>query len=81
MKGNILDNELVPEHIVLSEKEAEEVLEKLKIKASQLPKIFINDPALKALGQEIKPGTIIKIIRKSPTAGNAVAYRVVIEGE
>jgi DNA-directed RNA polymerase subunit H len=79
MRVNILDNELVPEHIILSEEEAEEVLKTLEIKRSQLPKILKTDSALKALGEDIKAGTIIKIIRKSPTAGDAIAYRVVVE--
>ena len=79
MKVDILKNELVPEHIVLSEKEAEEVIKSLEINAYQLQKILISDPALKALGADIKPGTLIKIIRKSETAGDSIAYRVVIE--
>ena len=79
LKVNVLDNELVPEHIVLSEEEAREVLEKLKIKANQLPKILITDPALKSLDVEVKVGDIVKIIRKSSTAGHSIAYRVVVE--
>ncbi|MEM2109146.1 MAG: DNA-directed RNA polymerase subunit H [Candidatus Odinarchaeota archaeon] len=79
MADSILDNILVPKHIILSDEEASEVLEKLKVKPYQLPKIFITDPALKALNQKVKVGDIVKIIRGSPTAGESVAYRVVIE--
>jgi DNA-directed RNA polymerase subunit H len=79
MKVDILKNELVPKHIVLSEKEAEDVLKSLEINSNQLPKILISDPALKALEADVKPGTLIKIIRKSETAGNSIAYRVVVE--
>ena len=82
MKGkkfNILDHELVPQHIILSKKEAKEVLEKFNIRPEQLPKILITDPVVKAIGA--KKGDIIKIIRKSKTASKAVAYRLVVEEE
>ncbi len=79
MSDSILDNILVPKHVILSEIEANEVLEKLKVKPYQLPKILITDPAIKALNQKVKVGDIVKIIRSSPTAGESVAYRAVIE--
>jgi DNA-directed RNA polymerase subunit H len=74
---SIFEHELVPKHIVLSKEEAEEVLKKYHIKPYQLPYIKKNDPAVKEIGA--MPGDIIKIIRKSPTAGEAVVYRYVIE--
>ena len=80
MRVNVLENELVPEHIILNEEEANQVLENLKIRVTQLPKILSTDPALKALNKDVELGTIIKIIRKSVTAGDAITYRVVIEG-
>ena len=76
-KFNILEHELVPEHMILSKEEAKEVLDKYNAKAEQLPKILSTDPAIKAIGA--KKGDIIKIIRKSKTAKKAIAYRVVIE--
>jgi len=74
---SVFEHELVPKHIVLSKEEAEEVLKKYHVKPHQLPYIKKNDPAIKEIGA--KPGDIVKIIRKSPTAGEAIAYRYVVE--
>lgn len=76
-KFNVLEHELVPEHVIASEKEVEEILRKYQCEKGQLPLIRINDPVLKEIGA--KPGDVIKIIRKSPTAGKAIAYRYVVE--
>jgi len=48
------------------------------VKAYQLPHILSTDPAIKAIGA--KPGSIIKVVRKSLTAGEAIVYRYVIRG-
>ena len=48
----------------------------------QLPKILRTDPVIQVLEKvcgPIEPGRIIKVIRKSPTAGYAAAFRVVKE--
>ena len=76
-KIDVLKHELVPEHIILSDKEAKEVLKKYNVSIDQLPRIFDTDPVVRAIGA--KPGQIIKIIRRSPTAKKSIAYRVVIE--
>lgn len=76
-KIDILKHELVPEHIILSEEEKEELLKRYNISLHQLPKILVNDPVVKAIGA--KEGDVIKIIRKSPVAGKAVYYRVVVK--
>lgn len=73
----ILRHKLVPSHIIISEDEKKKLFEKLKITPDQLPKILTTDPTVISIGA--KPGQIIKIIRKSPTAGEAVAYRIVVE--
>jgi len=72
----ILKHKLVPTHIIISEEEKKKLLEKLKTTPDQLPKILTTDPAVISIGA--KPGQIVKIIRKSPTAGEAVAYRIVV---
>jgi DNA-directed RNA polymerase subunit H len=69
-------NILVPKHEVLTTEEANRVLEFYGVTKSELPKIKKTDPAIKKLG--VKVGDIIKITRKSPTAGKALYYRVVI---
>ncbi len=72
----ILEHELVPEHRILSLEEAASLLKKLGVKPSQLPWISINDPVVQLLGA--KPGDIIEIKRRSPTAGEALYYRIVV---
>ena len=74
---DILKHKLVPSHVIISENEKKELFEKLKITPDQLPKILNTDPTCISIG--VKPGQIVKIIRKSPTAGEAVAYRFVVE--
>ena len=76
MKFRLQDHILVPKHEVLSKEEAEELLKTLGIKKEQLPKIKRDDPIVKEIGA--KPGDIIKITRKSLTAGKSVFYRLVI---
>ncbi len=61
---------LQPKHSKLSEKEAEELISKLNISKSQLPKIFSSDAGLPK-GCEV--GDIIKIEREE---GNF--FRVVV---
>ena len=67
----------VPKHEIMRKKDAEEVLEKYHCKTTDLPLIFANDPAIVGLG--VKPGDMIKITRKSATAGESLYYRYVVE--
>ncbi len=73
----ILKHELVPEHIILSDEEKEELLKKLNISEKQLPKILHKDPVVKAIGA--KPGQVIKIIREHPLTGKTIYYRLVVK--
>ncbi len=77
-KSKILEHVLVPKHEVLSPEEASKVLKKLGVSPSKLPWIRASDPVARAIGA--KPGDIVKIIRKSPTAGEIVVYRYVVPG-
>ncbi len=74
---DIFEHELVSKHEIISEKESEELLKKLRVQPYQLPQILSADPVAKAIGA--KPGDILRVIRKSPTAGKHIAYRYVIE--
>jgi len=72
---------LVSEHEVLSDKEAQLVLEEYGVTKDQLPKIYEADAGLKGLNFKVG-GDIIRIKRKRPTSpSGAVYYRVVVEGE
>ena len=72
----ILNHNLVPNHILLDEQEIKNLLSKYNISLNQLPKIVRNDPAVKKL--TLKSGDVVKIIRTSGTAGESFYYRVVI---
>jgi len=74
---DIMRHNLVPFHEIVSEKEQKQIMEKYNITPDQLPKILNTDPVSIFIGA--KPGQIIKIIRKSHTAKEAVAYRLVVE--
>lgn len=77
-KFNILEHELVPKHEILSKEEAVELMRALGIGPERLPWIRASDPVARVLGA--KPGDIVRIIRKSHTAGESVAYRFVVSG-
>lgn len=72
-----MNHDLVPLHKIVSEKEKTELLKKYNIEPNQLPKILSTDPVSITIGA--KPGQIVKIIRNSHTAKEAIAYRFVIE--
>ena len=75
---DITKHDIVPKHELLNEKEKEEVLKKFGIVLRQLPRILDTDPMVKIVNGKI--GDVVKITRKSETAGEAVYYRVVIKG-
>ncbi len=67
-------NSLQPKHVKLNEKEAHELLNKLNVSRSQLPKILSTDPALP---EGCSVGDIIKIERQEEDK-TSTYYRVVI---
>ena len=74
---DVLTHQLVPKHEILSEDETEQMLKEFKLTKDQLPKILITDPCVKRING--KEGDVIKITRKSPTAGVSVFYRMVTD--
>ena len=73
---SVKDHFLVPKHYLLPKEQADEILKKFFVKEDQLPRISKADPAIKDF--KAKKGDVIKIIRKSQTAGKTVYYRIVI---
>lgn len=70
---DLLNHVLVPKHEILSEEEVESLLKELGIKKEQFPLIKLNDPVVVALDTE--EGQVLRITRKSATAGESVYYR------
>ena len=76
MNFTIKDHFLVPSHMFVPKEKVDELLKKLGINLNDMPQILRSDPAIKDLKPE--KGSIIKIVRNSPTAGKAVYYRRVV---
>jgi DNA-directed RNA polymerase subunit H len=74
---NVLNHDLVPIHELLSDEETRALYSKYNIMPEQLPKIQASDAAARAVGA--KAGNVVRIRRKSKTAGEAVAFRYVID--
>lgn len=77
-KFDITKHVLVPKHTKLSEKDKLALLERYQVTVKELPRIASSDPALEGL--DVKAGDIIKIVRKSETAGESVFFRGVFDG-
>ena len=75
LKINLVDHEIVPEHILMSEKEKEEFLKSTGIKKKDMSKINVTDPVSRYYNAKV--GDIFKIIRASVTSGYSTHYRLV----
>jgi len=77
LQYNILNHSLVPEHTIISDEQANEVMKKYNIKnKTEFPDISRFDPVARVIG--MRPGNICKIIRPSKTAITTEYYRVCI---
>jgi len=82
MPFNPVDHKLVPEHRLLSEEEAASKLAGMALAKDQLPKIKRTDPVVQLLERihgPIPEGRIIRIVRRSETAGVSEAFRLVVD--
>lgn len=77
MEIDILKHSFVPKYEKLNEEEVKNLLKQYNISVKQLPKMLSNDPVAKTL--DLKPGDVIKVIRKSPITKKSVFYRVVVD--
>lgn len=73
---NITDHELVPKHEPLTPDETQQMLKAFALNAAQLPRLLATDPVALYFG--LQRGAVVKITRKSETAGTYVTFRQVI---
>ena len=74
---NILDNNLVPPHRVLSQNEKDDIMKEYNIlEESQFPNISRFDPV--AVIVAVRPGQVVEIIRSSPTSLTTKYYRLCV---
>ena len=77
---------LAPPHEILSEEESRKVLGGLGAVPERLPKIIVTDPGLKTDKNyeglrergEALVGRLVRVHRPSATAGEAIAYRLIV---
>lgn len=77
MEIEIFNHRLSPKYRVLSDDEVGNLLNKYNVTKRDLPKLKVNDPAAVKLGAQ--EGSVVEILRESPTAGKAKYYRFVVK--
>lgn len=76
LKFPIIEHSLVPQHIGLSDEEADKVLESLGVDRLQLPRLKTTDPICRF--QNFPPGTVVKIKRQNGLQQMSWFYRLVV---
>ena len=71
-QSDVLLHDLVPQHILLTKEETQDLMDKYQITVIDLPQIFEKDPIAIAIGA--KEGDVIKIIRNSRTTVKSIDY-------
>ncbi|MHA1913942.1 MAG: DNA-directed RNA polymerase subunit H [Promethearchaeota archaeon] len=71
-KIDVLLHRFVPQHLLLTKEESEDLLAKYKIEVTDLPQMFEKDPVAIAIGA--KEGDIVRIVRDSDTTVTTVDY-------
>ncbi len=69
---------MIPKHELLTKEESSQVIARFNGSTSQFPYIQATDAIAKEVGA--KPGDMVRITRRSETAGTSTYYRYVVEG-
>jgi len=78
MMVNIMEYELQPKFRLLTKNEVEEYFKTFANKKREMPRILDSDPVSRYFGAV--QGDIFEITRPSITSGEAISYRIVVQG-